>query len=179
MAGSRYTEDRFEPNCYLFTAGLYHCDPRDFEKAIGSNGGRKMKRILAAILMSVALFLASSSCTLKKGELRLLYMEIHEPGRLLTSTQFWVRVNFEADGHPEIRRACFYWFGDGPYCVNVENVEYGSFAYFDVPLDARYGSSVLQCYVEYLRNEKIERSNAVACPVNGLNPFEPARPIYR
>jgi hypothetical protein len=131
-----------------------------------------MKRILAPILMSLAILLASSSCTLKKGELRLLDMEIRQPTRLLTNVQFWVRVNFEADGNPEIRRACFYWLGDGPYCVNVKDVEYGSFAYFDVPLVARYGRSVLQCYVEYLRDERIERSNAVAYSVNVVNPFE-------
>ena len=131
-----------------------------------------MKRILAPILMSVAILLASSSCTLKKGELRLLDMEIHGPARILTNAQFWIRVHFEADGKPEIRRACFYWFGDGPYCVNVKDVEYGSFAYFDVPLVARYGPSVLQCYVEYLRDERIERSNAVAHRVNVVKPFE-------
>jgi hypothetical protein len=122
--------------------------------------------------MSVAILVASSSCTLKKGELRLLNMEIHGPTRILTDAQFWIRVNFEADGKPEIRRACFYWFGDGPYCVNVKDVEYGSFAYFDVPLVARYGPSVLQCYVEYLRDERIERSNAVAHRVNVVKPFE-------
>jgi hypothetical protein len=137
-------------------------------------GGGEMKRIFVPILMSVAILLASSSCALKKGELRLLDMEIREPARLLTNVQFWIRVNFEADGNPEIRRACFYWLGDGPYCVDVDvkNVEYGSFAYFDVPLEARYGSSVLQCYVEYLRDERIERSNAVAYPVNVATPFE-------
>jgi hypothetical protein len=133
-----------------------------------------MKGILAPILMSVAILLASSSCTLKKGELRLLDMEIPQPSRLLTNVQFWIRVNFEADGNPEIRRACFYWLGDGPYCVNVEDVKYGSFAYFDVPLVARYryGSSLLQCYVEYLREGRIERSNAVTYGVNVVNPFE-------
>ena len=126
-----------------------------------------MKRMFAPVLMSVALLLAISSCiTLKKGELRLLDMEIQDSTRLRTNVQFWVRVNFEADGNPEIRRACFYWLGDGPYCVNVKEVEYGSFAYFDVPLEARYGSSILQCYVEYLRDEKIERSNAVAYPID-------------
>ena len=131
-----------------------------------------MKRILAPILMSVAILLASSSCTLKSKELRLLDMQIREPARLLTNVQFWIRVNFEADGNPEIRRACFFWYGDGPYCVNVKDVKYGSFACFDVPLVARYGSSVLQCYVEYLRDERIERSNAVAYRVDVVNPFE-------
>jgi len=129
-----------------------------------------MKRVLALVLMSVAILLASSSCALKKGELRLLDMEVHDAANLRTNVQFWVRVNFEADGQPEIRRACFYWLGDGPYCVNIKDVEYGSFAYFDVPVDARYGSSVLQCYVEYLRDERIEQSNAVAYQLNVRNP---------
>ena len=130
-----------------------------------------MRGILAPILMSVAILLAVSSCTtLRKGELRLLDMEIRDSARLRTNVQFWVRVNFEADGHPEIRRACFFWTGDGPYCINVKSVEYGSFAYFDVPVNARYGSSILQCYVEYLRDEKIERSNAVAFPINVVTP---------
>jgi len=130
-----------------------------------------MKGILALILISVALLLAISSCMpLRKGELRLLDMEILHSERLRTNVQFWVRVNFEADGYPEIRRACFFWTGDGPHCVSVKYVEYGSFAFFDVPLDGRYGSSILQCYVEYLRDEKIERSNAVAHHVEGVTP---------
>ena len=131
----------------------------------------KMKRLLALILLSVLILSGSSSCSLlRKGELRLLDMEIRDMGGLRANGQFWIRVSFEADGHPEIHRACFYWLGDGPYCVDVKDVEYGSFAYFDVPLYARYGSSVLQCYVEYLRGEKIERSNAVAHSVNVVYP---------
>ena len=132
-----------------------------------------MKRILALILVSVALLLAISSCTMvRKGELRLLNMEIYDSARLRTNVQFWVRVNFEADGQPEIRRACFYWTGDGPHCVPVpvKNVLYGSVAYLEVPLSARFGSNSLQCYVEYLRDEKIERSNAVASSINVLIP---------
>jgi len=130
-----------------------------------------MKGILAPFLMGVAILSAICSCTMvRKGELRLLDMEIYDSSRLRTNVQFWVRINFEADGGPEIRRACFYWTGDGPYCVNVKDVEYGSIAYFEVPLYARYGSSILQCYVEYLRDEKIERSNAVAYPLNVVIP---------
>ena len=130
-----------------------------------------MKRISTLILMSVVILLAISSCTMVgKGELRLLNMEVRDSERLRTNVQFWVRINFEADGNPEIRRACFYWSGDGPYCVNVKDVEYGSIAYFEVPLYARYGSSILQCYVEYLRDEKVHRSNAVASSVNVVIP---------
>jgi len=130
-----------------------------------------MKRMLAAILITVAILLASSSCIpLRKGELRLLDFQILNARRLQSNEQFWIRVYFESDGNPEIHRACFYWLGDGPYCANVKDVEYGSFAYFDVPLNARYGSSVLQCYVEYHRDERIEQSNAVAHSVDVLIP---------
>jgi hypothetical protein len=119
--------------------------------------------------MAVAILLAISSCTtVRKGELRLLSMEVPENGRLKTNLQFWVRINFEADGNPEIRKACFFWSGDGPYCVSVKNVEYGSLAYFQVPLYARLGSDSLQCYVEYVREGKIQRSNAVASYVTGV-----------
>lgn len=130
-----------------------------------------MKGILAPILMGVAILLAISSCTMvKKGELRLLDMEVRDSERLRTNVQFWVRVNFEADGRPEIRRACFFWTGDGPHCVNVKNVVNGSVAYFEVPLYAHYGSSILQCYAEYLRDEKIHRSNAVSFSLNVVVP---------
>jgi hypothetical protein len=128
-----------------------------------------MKGIQTPILMSVAILLAISSCTMVgKGELRLLSMEVPESQRLRTNVQFWVRINFEADGNPEIHKACFYWSGDGPYCVDVKDVEYGSFAYFQVPLYARFGSDSLQCYVEYIRDGKIQRSNAVASFVIGV-----------
>ena len=128
-----------------------------------------MKGILTSVLMSIAILLAISSCTtLGKGELRLIGMDVPEGRRLKTNLQFWVRIDFEADGNPEIRRACFFWSGDGPYCVSVENVEYGSFAYFYVPLYGRVGSNSLQCYVEYVRDGKIQRSNAVASFVTGV-----------
>ena len=128
-----------------------------------------MKRVLIRILMGVAILLSISSCTMVgKGELRLIDMEVPESQRLRSNVQFWVRINFEAGGNPEIRRACFFWSGDGPYCVNVKNVEYGSIAYFQVPLYARLGSDSLQCYVEYIRDGKMQRSNAVASFVTGV-----------
>jgi hypothetical protein len=128
-----------------------------------------MKGFLTPILMSVAILLAISSCaTVQKGELRLLSMDVPEKENLKTNVQFWVRINFEADGNPEICRACFFWSGNGPYCFNVKDVKYGSFAYFQIPLYARLGSDSLQCYVEYVREGKIQRSNAVASFVTGV-----------
>ena len=96
---------------------------------------RDMKKVLTLILMTVAILLAISSCAtvskepLGPGELRLLSMDVSENGNLKTSVAYWVSVNFQADGRPEIRRACFSWSGDGPYCVRVKDVKYGSDAY--------------------------------------------------
>jgi len=48
-----------------------------------------MKKRLVLILMIVALLLTISSCTLvRKGELRLLDMEIRDSARLRTNAQF-------------------------------------------------------------------------------------------
>jgi len=128
-----------------------------------------MKGFLNSILMSAAILLAISSCIMVgKGELRLLNIEVPESQRFRPNEQYWVRINFEADGNPEIRKACFYWSGDGPYCVDVKDVKYGSFAHFQVPLYARVSSDSLQCYVEYVRDGKIQRSNVVASRVTGV-----------
>ena len=123
---------------------------------------------LNSILMSAAILLAVFSCiTVGKGELRLSNIEVPEGQRPRPNLQYWVPINFEADGTPEIRKACFYWSGDGPYCVDVKDVKYGSVAYFQVPLYARVGSDSLQCYVEYVRDGKVQRSNVVALRVSG------------
>jgi hypothetical protein len=128
-----------------------------------------MKRVLISILMSSAFLLAISSCaTVREGELRLLSMDIPDNVNLKANVTFWVRINFEADGNPEIRRACFFWSGDGPYCLNVTDAKYGSIAYFEVPLLARLGPDSLQCYVEYVRDGKIQRSNAIASSITGV-----------
>jgi len=127
-----------------------------------------MKGFLNSILTSAAILLAISSCIMVgKGELRLLNIEVPESGRLRPNVQYWVRINFEAEGNPEIPKACFYWSGDGPYCVDVKDVKYGSFAHFQVPLYARVSSDSLQCYVEYVREGKIQRSNVVASRITG------------
>jgi hypothetical protein len=104
----------------------------------------------------------------KKGGLRLLSMDISENGNLKADIPFWVRIYFVADGNPEISRACFFWSGDGPYCFDVKDAKYGSFAYFEVELLARLGPDYLQCYVEYVRDGKIERSNAIATLITGV-----------
>jgi hypothetical protein len=133
-----------------------------------------MKPILKVILMGVAVLLVNSSCAtapkgpLGEGELRLLSIEVPDNGNLKVGIQYWVGINFEADGNPEIKRACFYWSGDGPYCVNVNGVKYTlPHGYFQVPLRARAvsDSNRLEYYAEYIREGKRQRTNSVSSSI--------------
>jgi hypothetical protein len=134
-----------------------------------------MKGVLTLILMTGAILLAISSCAtvskepLGPGELRLLSMDVPLNGNFKTDAEYWVNVNFQADGHPEIRRACFYWSGDGPHCVRVraKDVKYGSDAYVQVPIYARLGSNRLECSLEYVREGKVRRTDTVTSFVIG------------
>jgi hypothetical protein len=135
---------------------------------------RDMKGVLTLILITVAILLAISSCAtvskepLEPGELRLLSMDVPEKGNLKINIEYRVSVKFKADGNPEIRRACFFWSGDGPYCVRVKDVKYGSDAYVEVPIYGRDGQHRLDCYVEYVRDGKTRRTNTVNSFVFGF-----------
>src|SRR4030042_1228054 len=113
-----------------------------------------MKGVLTVILMTVAILLAVSSCAtvskepLEPGELRLLSMDVPENGNLRMNIAYRVSIKFRADDNPEIRRACFTWSGDGPYCVWVKDVKYGPDAYVEVPIYPRVDQNRLECYVE-------------------------------
>jgi len=133
-----------------------------------------MKGSLNFILMSAAILFAISSCAtvskgpLEPGELRLLSMDVPENGNLKINIEYRVSVKFKADGNPEIRRACFIWSGEGPYCVRVKDVKYGSDAYVEVPIYGREGQHRLECYVEYVRDGKTRRTNTVNSFVSGF-----------
>ena len=65
-----------------------------------------------------------------------------------------------ADHKPEIRRACFNFPGDGQSCVDVQekDVTYG---HFRVPIHVPAGSKRIDCYAEYIRDGKTQRTNTV------------------
>jgi hypothetical protein len=63
---------------------------------------------------AVFLILISSCATvptepLAPGELRLLSLEVEGAGSVRGDTLIQVKVTFEAEGRPELRKACFYW----------------------------------------------------------------------
>jgi len=141
-----------------------------------------MKSILIAALVGVAVLLVIFSCATvlfgpegpsislgKKeplpstGELRLLSVDVPQTGNLSSNVEYWTTINFEADRKPEITRACFNFSGDGQSCVDVQakNVTYGSHTYFRVPIHIPVDSKRIDCYAEYIRDGKTERTNTV------------------
>jgi len=118
----------------------------------------------------IVLLLVSSCATvptepLASRELRLL--SIHpEKGDIRVNFPFVVNINFEVDGKPEIRTACFSFSGDGPYCFKVTDVNYGSPGTIKVQVKAKSsGSQALESYVYYLRDGKVQPTNVVNCNI--------------
>ena len=72
---------------------------------------------------------------------------------------------FEAAGKLEIKRACFYESGEEPYCFDVSDISYFTLATkrtFQVYLPGlNVGSHSVECYVEYIRDGEIRKTNVV------------------
>ena len=126
-----------------------------------------MRSISIAVLMMGAVLLGISSCAtvpkpLTPGELRLLSMHVPEDEKVKVNIPFVVHISFEADGEPEIRAACFYFSGDGPYCFKVTDVDYGSPGTIKIQIHTKDpGLTHLECYVGYIRDGKIQPTNMI------------------
>jgi len=122
------------------------------------------------VLMGGAILLGASSCAtvskepLTSGELRLLSAGLPVVGVVKIGMPYEVKITFIADGEPRIRRACFSWSGEGPYCypIKPQDVAYGSPGSFSIMLlPAFAGAYRAECYVEYYQGTKILRTNVV------------------
>jgi len=140
-----------------------------------------MRLLLKAVLMNIAVLLVISSwATITEGQegyfdrtfaneppnpgkLRLLSMDIPQSLSLSTNIEYWATINFEAVGNPKIQRACFNYSGGSQSCVDVQekDVKYGWHPYFRVPIHIPVGAKRIDCYAEYIRNEKTERTDTV------------------
>jgi hypothetical protein len=102
---------------------------------------------------------------LAEGEVRLLDVRVPGTDVVRVNIPFVVNITFQADDRPEIKRACFFWSGDGPYCVNVTDIDYGPPGKIQVlpmnPTVMTPGSCTLECYVQYIYNGKVMTSNVV------------------
>jgi hypothetical protein len=132
-----------------------------------------MKPSLIFILAYGVILVSVSSCAtvptepLASGELRLLSMHVPMGEEIRLNFPFVVNINFEADGTPEIRTACFYFSGDGPYCVKVTDVDYGSPGTMRLQVQGKIsGTHALECYVFYVQNGKTKPTNIVSCQIH-------------
>jgi len=130
--------------------------------------------LLAVLLGGVVLLIASSCATaprepLASGEVRLLGIEALGSG-IEANVSFAVNIFFEAAGKPEIKRACFYESGEGPYCVDVSDSSYvtlGTKRVFQVYLPGvNVGSHRVECYAEYIRDEETRKTNVVSTQIS-------------
>jgi hypothetical protein len=140
-----------------------------------------MKLVLKAVLMNIAVLLVISSwATITEGpeidirsifgkepssggELKLLNMDIPQSWNLSTNIKYWATINFKADREPEIHRACFNFSGGSQSCVDVQakDVTYAWDSYLRVPIHIPVGTNRIDCYAEYIRDGKTQRTNTV------------------
>jgi len=131
-----------------------------------------MRSIWIFVLVGGVFMLLNSSCAtvptepLASGELRLLSIQVPMKEDIKVNFPFVVNINFEADGRPEIRTACFSFSGDGPYCVKVTDVNYGSPGTIKVQVRAKNsGSHALESYVYYIKDGKVQPTNVVGSQI--------------
>jgi hypothetical protein len=118
------------------------------------------------ILVSISSCATVPKEPLASGELRLLSMHVPMREEIKLSFPFVVNINFEADGTPEIRTACFYFSGDGPYCLRTADVNYGSPGTIRVQVRAKMsGTHTLECYVFYIQGGETKRTNIASCQI--------------
>jgi hypothetical protein len=141
-----------------------------------------MRSISIPVLMIGAILLGISSCAtvpkpLAPGELRLLSIHVQEEEKIKVNIPFVVNINFEANGEPEIRAACFYFSGDGPHCFKVTDVNYGSPGKIKIQIHTNnLGEGSLQCYVGYIRDGKIQPTNVINTHIQVPPPPTPSSP---
>jgi hypothetical protein len=130
-----------------------------------------MKFILIIILLGGVVLVVASSCAmvpkepLASGEVRLLTMDVLGAG-IRSNTSFAVNIFFEAVGRPEMKRACFYESGKGPYCFDVSYVAFGTKRVFQVQLPGvNIGSHRVECFAEYIRDGETRKTNVIAIQI--------------
>ena len=142
-------------------------------------GSVVMKLLLEAVLMNIAVFLVISSwATVSSGwelpigggtrpigdQLRLVSMDIPQTWTPSSDVKYWATVKFDTGFKPEIRRACFNFSGGETSCVDVEAKDVSS-GYFRVPIHIPVGTKRIDCYAEYIREGKTERTNTITYSV--------------
>jgi len=131
-----------------------------------------MRSIFIMVLMGGVILLVFSCATvptgpLAPGEVRLLRLDTPREGDMRRGIVFNVNIKFEAEGYPKINKVCFYWSGDGLTCTKLMKVNYGSPGTIDVELlTDSFGAYLLESYVLYIQNGKIQSTNVVGAHIS-------------
>jgi hypothetical protein len=131
-----------------------------------------MRSILITVLLTGLVFLIASSCAtvpkapLVSDEVRLLSIDV-----LGTSVEanvtFPVNIFFEAAGHPEIKRACFYEPGEEASCSDVSLGTFGTKRYLQAYVPGlNVGPHTVECYAEYIRDGEIRKTNVITTRIS-------------
>ena len=83
--------------------------------------------------------------------------------------QYVVEMKFESDGEVDVRRACFYFDDYGPSCYNILDITYGTRTIRSLIRTPAPGRYVMKCFVEFVRDGRPLRSNAVQTSVEIVN----------
>ncbi len=132
-----------------------------------------MKSLIRVLIGVVIMLLVFPYATVPResvasGEVRLLSIDALGAG-VEANTSFAVNVFFEAVGKPEIKKACFYDSGKGPYCFDVSDESYltlGKKSAFQLYLPGlSTGSHMVECYAEYIRDGETRKTNVIATQI--------------
>jgi len=138
-----------------------------------------MKLILTGVLLGVVVLMVSSCAgvptePLSPGEVRILGMDFLDTSEVRKEVRYMIGIKFDAQGGPEITRACVQWTGYGLNCMKV--LDYGNgLIRADVLTPSVPGSYAVKVYVYYVRNGKMEQSNVVTTPVEVKGEKKPMR----
>ena len=134
------------------------------------------KGVLMGACAGVALLLGISSCAtvptepLGEDEIRLLKMSVPENGNLRLGLSYSVEISFEANGQPEISRVVCYCAGEGPYYYTIRDVAYGSPGKLVMDFSPpEAGPQRVECYADYMRGGRKQRTNPVFARIFGLS----------
>ncbi len=131
-----------------------------------------VKSVFLTLLLGGVTLLVFSCATTPSGppapgEVKLISLDIPNEGVITRNLPFVVNIQFEANGRPEIKRACFYWSDDGPYCYKVVDVSYGSPGTIRVePRAKESGAYILEAYALYLRDGKTQPTKVISSRVS-------------
>ncbi len=135
--------------------------------------------LIVALLGGIALLSICSCATVPTkapsgGDVRLLGISVEDSDYVKLNAPITVDIKFEADGKPEIKRVCFSFSKEGPYCTDVKEYMYVSPGIIQVRTFAISKQNIsefylhpliLEGYILYEREEKRVPSNIVSTSI--------------